>query len=127
MVLDEALQIITGFKEDVNLGKSQRAKTRVGHPGKGPEAPASRSLPSSWSRGLLQVPAYPSPTVVSSFLEWGGFLGTLLAFGWPYCSIVHCPARSVGTEVSKVRILKSECRGQKSNLRVLFPLILRSH
>lgn len=48
MALAEAFWIITVFKTDVNLGKGQLTKTRVGHAGKGPVVPASRTLPRSW-------------------------------------------------------------------------------
>lgn len=57
IVLAKASWIITGFKADVNLGKSQITKTRVGRLGEGPVAPASGSLPRSWSSGELCVVA----------------------------------------------------------------------
>ena len=54
MVLDEALRIITGFKEDTNLGKSQRAKTRVGHPGKGQRLQLAGVFPVLGARGCCR-------------------------------------------------------------------------
>ena len=52
-VLDEASRIITGFREDVTLGKSQIAKSRVERPGKGLPAPASRGLPGLGAPGVV--------------------------------------------------------------------------
>lgn len=88
MVLAEAFWIITVFKTDVNLGKGQLTRPEWAILEKGQWFQQARLFPDLGdpeNRVLLQVPVCPQLIEISNFLECGGFLGTLLAFGWPYC------------------------------------------
>jgi len=119
--LAEASWLIAGFKEDVNLGKSQIAESRVGRPRKGPGAPASRSLPRSRSSGSWGLQVHRSPFAYRGFqlsgmwcLSWDSFSFWMALLLYRSLSTKVCGDRGQQGQDFEIRMQRPKVKPQGS-------------